>query len=304
MSVSKAWMLPEVVLSNPPINIKRDDFPEPEGPINPSDDPFTTSNEIPLNMSICPEFADKERWTSLRLYANSVIGSSLYNFRNVLFPYGAVMFRNKLVGWMLASFLSGAPVWAEPVVVAAFGDSLTQGYGLPAEDGFPAQLEDWLQAQGLDVTIINAGVSGDTTAGGLARIEWTLTEDVDAVIVELGANDLLRGLPPEEARRNLTGIMEVISGRNLPALLAGIPAPQNYGAEYKSAFDSIYVDLADKHDAIYYRNFLQGIGEAGDLAEVAKLMQSDGLHPNKEGVARVVAHIGPLVLELIAKVEN
>ena len=205
---------------------------------------------------------------------------------------------------MLASILYGAPAWAESVVVAAFGDSLTQGFGLPPEEGFPAQLEGWLQDQGLDVTIVNAGVSGDTTAGGLVRIEWTLTEDVDAVIVELGANDLLRGLPPEQARQNLSGIMDVISGRNLPVLLAGIPAPQNYGADYKAAFDSIYVDLAEKHGAIYYRNFLQGIGEAGDLAEVAKLMQSDGLHPNKDGVARVVAHIGPLVIELISKVKK
>jgi len=152
--------------------------------------------------------------------------------------------------------------------------------------------------------VLNAGVSGETTAGGLARIDWALTPDIDAVIVELGANDLLRGLPPEAARENLDGIMSVISGRELPALLAGMPAPQNYGADYKQAFDAIYVDLAAKYEAIYYRNFLQGIGEAGDLAAIGALMQSDGLHPNRDGVEKVVAHIGPLVLELIAQINE
>jgi len=128
--------------------------------------------------------------------------------------------------------------------------------------------------QGADVEVLNAGVSGETTAGGLARIDWALTPDIDAVIVELGANDLLRGLP------------------------------QNYGADYKQAFDAIYVDLAAKYEAIYYRNFLQGIGEAGDLAAIGALMQSDGLHPNRDGVEKVVAHIGPLVLELIAQINE
>ncbi len=186
--------------------------------------------------------------------------------------------------------------------IAAFGDSLTAGYGLPQDEGFPAQLEAWLLAQGADVEVLNAGVSGETTAGGLARIDWALTPEIDGVIVELGANDLLRGLPPEAARKNLDGIMSIIAERDLPSLLAGMPAPQNYGADYKQAFDAIYVDLADQYDAIYYRNFLQGIGEAGDLAAIGALMQSDGLHPNKEGVAKVVAHIGPLVLELIDQI--
>ncbi len=212
------------------------------------------------------------------------------------------MIRNKLISALIVLFLASAPVSAQPVTIAAFGDSLTAGYGLPAEEGFAPQLEGWLRAQGLDVTVLNAGVSGETTAGGLARIDWALTPDVDGIIVELGANDLLRGLPPEAARENLTGIMEVIAKRGLPALLAGMPAPQNYGAEYKAAFDGIYVDLAARYDAIYYRNFLQGIGEAGDLADIQALMQADGLHPNKEGVARVVAHIGPLVVELVERI--
>lgn len=212
------------------------------------------------------------------------------------------MIRNKLIPAFAVAFIANMPANAETVQIAAFGDSLTAGYGLPVEESFPTQLQTWLRNQGADVEILNAGVSGETTAGGLARIDWALTPEIDGVIVELGANDLLRGLPPAAARSNLDGIMEIISGRDLPSLLAGMPAPQNYGEDYKEAFDAIYVDLAEEYDAIYYRNFLQGIGEAGDLAEIGNLMQPDGLHPNKEGVAKVVAHIGPLVLELIDEI--
>ncbi len=214
------------------------------------------------------------------------------------------MIRNNLTAATIFAFSFGSPIFAETLQIAAFGDSLTAGYGLPSEEAFPAQLETWLEEKGADVDVLNAGVSGETTAGGLARIDWALTEDIDGVIVELGANDLLRGLPPEAARDNLTGIMDAIAKRDLPTLLAGMPAPRNYGAEYKQAFDAIYVDLAEEYGAIYYRNFLQGIGEAGDLAAVGALMQSDGLHPNKDGVARVVEHIGPLVLELIDKINE
>ncbi len=214
------------------------------------------------------------------------------------------MMRNKFTALLIAGFFATSPAIAETVQIAAFGDSLTAGYGLPPEEAFPAQLQDWLRAEGADVEVLNAGVSGETTAGGLARIDWALTPDIDGVIVELGANDLLRGLPPEAARANLDGIMKVIAARDLPALLAGMPAPPNYGPDYKIAFDAIYPDLAETYGALYYRNFLQGIGEAGDLAEIGALMQSDGLHPNKDGVARVVDHIGPLVLELIEQING
>jgi len=215
-----------------------------------------------------------------------------------------IMIRNKLTASIVTLFFASAPALAETLQIAAFGDSLTAGYGVLPEDSFPAQLEAWLQDKGRDVEVLNAGVSGETTAGGLARIDWALTDGLDGVIVELGANDLLRGLSPEAARDNLDGIMKAIAARDLPSLLAGMPAPQNYGADYKQAFDAIYVDLAAEYDAIYYRNFLQGIGEAGDLAAIGALMQSDGLHPNKEGVARVVDHIGPLVLELVDRIDT
>ncbi|MEM8742755.1 MAG: arylesterase [Pseudomonadota bacterium] len=188
----------------------------------------------------------------------------------------------------------------ERFVIAALGDSLTHGYGLPVEQGFAPQLEAWLNTHGtVPVTVVNAGVSGDTTAGGRARLAWTLSEPVDAVIVELGGNDLLRGIDPRESRANLDAILTELGARNVPAILAGLPAPLNYGPEYKEAFDAMYPELAEKHGAYLYPNFLAGISTEQDPAQFAGLMQADGIHPNAEGVARIVAHLGPLVLELI-----
>jgi acyl-CoA thioesterase-1 len=194
---------------------------------------------------------------------------------------------------------------AEPVTIAALGDSLTQGYGVPENEGFVPQLQAWLRANGApEAVVVNAGVSGDTTAGGLARVEWTLTEDVDAVIVELGANDLLRGVDPAESRRNLDGILTAIGARDLPVLLAGVPAFSNYGPEFQAAFDAIYPELAAEHGAILYPNFLSGLGEGRDLSTVREKMQEDGIHPNAEGVAAVVAAIGPSVLQLVVAAQE
>ncbi|SHE91147.1 acyl-CoA thioesterase-1 [Litoreibacter ascidiaceicola] len=190
---------------------------------------------------------------------------------------------------------------AEPVTIAALGDSLTQGYGLPAEDGFVPQLQAWLTAQGADVTLVNAGVSGDTTAGGLSRIDWTLTPEVDAVIVALGGNDVLRGLPPEQAKSNLDAILTKIEERGLPVLLAGIDAPSNYGPDYETEFEAIYTDLAAKHDVLLVSNFLEGLTRIDDRAMVMREhMQSDGIHPDASGVALIVEAVGPVVLSLIA----
>ncbi|WP_134014587.1 arylesterase [Litoreibacter halocynthiae] len=191
---------------------------------------------------------------------------------------------------------------AEPVTIAALGDSLTQGYGLPAEDGFVPQLQAWLTAQGADVTLVNAGVSGDTTAGGLSRIDWTLTPEVDAVIVALGGNDVLRGLPPEQAKSNLDAILAKIEERGLPVLLAGIDAPSNYGPDYEAEFEAIYTDLAAKHDALLIPNFLESLTRIDDRAMVMREhMQSDGIHPDASGVALIVEAIGPVVLDLITR---
>ena len=216
--------------------------------------------------------------------------------------YGAPILSRKAFAATFVFCAGWVPVQAETVTIAAFGDSLTAGYGLPVEDGFTSQLQSWLRDRGHDVAVLNAGVSGDTTAGGLARIDWTLTDDVDAVIVELGPNDMLRGLPPEDAMKNLDGIMAAISGRGLPSILSGVPAPPNFGGDYKTTFDAIYPALGKKYGALVYPNFLYGIGSAGDLPAVAALMQADGLHPNAKGVARIVADIGPLVEELVGMV--
>lgn len=200
---------------------------------------------------------------------------------------------------VLAFGLCAAPSWADEVVIAALGDSLTQGYGLPADQGFVPQLEAWLRAAGHDVRLINAGVSGDTTAGGLARIDWTLTEDVQALIVTLGGNDLLRGLPPEAARANLAGILQAAEEAGVAVLLIGMEAPRNYGPDYKAAFDAIYPDLAAEFGTLYAESFLAPITAAPDLRV---LMQADGIHPNAAGVALIVDALGPEVEALIARV--
>lgn len=184
--------------------------------------------------------------------------------------------------------------------ILAFGDSLTQGYGLPEQDGFVPQLQGWLRENGAaDAVVINGGVSGDTTSGGARRIEWALSDDVDAVVVALGGNDLLRGVDPALTRENLDTILAEIGERDLPVILAGLPAPANYGPEYQDAFAAIFPDLAAEHDAVLYPNFLAGLSESGDTEEVRALMQPDGIHPNAQGVEAIVADIGPIVLELL-----
>ncbi len=205
---------------------------------------------------------------------------------------------------MLLMALAGpAAAQGQPLVIAALGDSLTHGYGLPPEEGFTAELQRWLDANGpVKVTVINAGVSGDTTAGGRARLDWTLTPDVNALIVELGGNDLLRGIDPAETRANLDAILTEAGRRGLPVLLAGLPGPQNYGPEYKAEFDAIFPELAQQHGAILYPNFLAGLSGLSDPAQRRGMMQEDGLHPSAAGVRRIVEAIGPSVLRLVAAV--
>ncbi len=191
---------------------------------------------------------------------------------------------------------------AEEVVIAALGDSLTQGYGLEQPLGFVPQLEAWVTEQGRDVRVINAGVSGDTTAGGLSRIGWTLTPDVDALIVALGGNDLLRGIDPEVTLANLDGIMAAARDADVPVLLIGMEAPGNYGPEYKAAFDAIYPDLSMQYDAIYAESFFLGL-EGETPADVIGFMQADGIHPNPAGVLAITEGLGPFVLDLIDRVQ-
>jgi acyl-CoA thioesterase-1 len=209
-------------------------------------------------------------------------------------------FRNLVLAF--AALLALAGTAAAEVRILAFGDSLVAGYGLPESEGFVPQLQAWLRANGApDATVLNAGVSGDTTAGGLARIGWALEGDVDAVIVELGANDMLRGLDVGQMQQNLDGILDAVVARNLPVLLAGIPAPPNFGKDYARAFKATFKDLAAEHDAIYVGSFLAGMGRSGNVREVMRLMQRDGLHPTAEGVELNVEAIGPSVLKLVER---
>jgi len=194
----------------------------------------------------------------------------------------------------------GAPAAANPLTLVALGDSLTQGYGLPQEQGFVPQLQAWLRAKGADVTVVNAGVSGDTSAGGLARLAWTLEGGGDAMIVALGGNDLLRGLDPAETRANIEAILAEASAKGLPVLLIGLPAPGNYGAEYKAAFDAIWPELAAQYGAQMVPNMLAGLS---DIApdQRAGLVQPDGLHPSADGVKVMVEALGPEVLRLLER---
>jgi acyl-CoA thioesterase-1 len=186
--------------------------------------------------------------------------------------------------------------YAGPVRIVAFGDSLTAGYGLPREDAFPAKLAKALKAKGYDVRIANAGVSGDTTAAGLARLDWSVPKDAEAVILELGANDAFRGIAPAIARKNLDEIITRLRARHVEVLLAGMYAPRNLGREYVAAFDRMYRDLAGKHGLILVPFFLDGVaGRRG-------LNQPDGLHPTSEGVDIIVERILPSVEALIRRV--
>ncbi|WP_170551504.1 arylesterase [Ruegeria atlantica] len=212
--------------------------------------------------------------------------------------YGAVlMVRKALMSVIFVCCGFGAT--AEQVVIAALGDSLTQGYGLPEEDGFVPQLDRWLRAHGADVRLINAGVSGDTTAGGAARVDWTLTPEVDGIIVALGGNDLLRGIDPAVSRSNLEAIVKVADSSEVDILLVGMQAPGNYGADYKEAFDAIYPDLATAYETGYAPSFFAGLTAGGDPDAARNYMQSDGIHPNAAGVTLIVENLGPYVLELV-----
>ena len=197
-----------------------------------------------------------------------------------------------------------APAQADPIKVVALGDSLTAGYGLPEGDGLVPQMQAWLKAQGKDVVMVNAGVSGDTTAGGLARLNWTLTPDVQAMIVTLGANDMLRGLDPAQARANLAAILQAASDRHLPVLLVGIQALKNYGPDYKAQFDAIYPDLSARYHVLLAHGFFDPLTKGNwDPIAQAPFFQADSIHPNAAGVKIIVAGLGPKVLELLDEVK-
>ena len=198
-----------------------------------------------------------------------------------------------LASLFIACLLMASPAAASTFKIVVLGDSLTAGYGVAADAAFPARLEAALRAKGHDVTVVNAGVSGDTAAQGLARLDWALAEGADAAIVELGANDALRGLDPAATRRSLTAILDALKARGIPVLLAGMRAPPNMGDDYVDEFDSIYPDLARSHSAILYPFFLDGVVGARGLN------LEDGIHPNANGIEEIVQRILPKVEELL-----
>ena len=218
-------------------------------------------------------------------------------------PYGALA-RAALstgLGLVLTAALAVAgasAVAAKPIRLLAFGDSLTAGYGLPPGRGFVPKLEAALRKQGHDVTVIDGGVSGDTTSGGLARLDWTLGDGADAVILELGANDMLRGIDPKVPDANLDKMLAAFKAKHIPVLLAGMHTPPSMGRDYSDRFDAIYPELARKYDVALYPFFLDGI--IGDAA----LHLPDGIHPNAAGVDVVVEKILPAVDELLKGVKQ
>ena len=197
----------------------------------------------------------------------------------------------------MACLLSGAYAQSgtKTMKIVALGDSLSAGLGLLAQDAFPAKLQAALKAKGIDATVANAGVTGDTAAGGLERLDWSVPGDTDAVILELGANDALRGLEPAMTQKALNAILDKLAGRHVPVLLAGMKAPRNLGSDYTAKFDAVYPALAANHRVIFYPFFLEGV------AADAHLNQGDGMHPTAAGVEVIVRHILPQVEELIAR---
>jgi acyl-CoA thioesterase-1 len=186
---------------------------------------------------------------------------------------------------------------ADELVIAALGDSLTAGYGLATDQGLVPQLDRWLAAQGVSVDLRNAGVSGDTTSGGLSRVDWTLTPDVDAMIVALGGNDYLRGLDPTLSRENLMGILEVAAAKDVPVMLVGLRVGSNYGPDYKAAFEGMYAELAEAYSAPLYPAFFDGMRAATNGGPLTPYLQADGIHPSAEGVRLIVNDFGPAVLD-------
>lgn len=224
---------------------------------------------------------------SVRRYPQMVLAALLVNFMVLAIP-------------MCFGPFAAAPAEAQekPVRLVAFGDSLTAGFGLPRNAAFPVQLERTLKAKGYAVEVINSGVSGDTTAAALERFDWAVPDGVDAAIVELGANDALRGLSPAQARKNLDEIVKRLRARGAEVLIAGMAAPRNWGDAYVADFDPIFADLARTHDALLYPFFLDGVLMRTDLN------LGDGIHPTEKGVAEIVTRILPKVEELIARVKG
>jgi acyl-CoA thioesterase-1 len=187
---------------------------------------------------------------------------------------------------------------AKPVRILAFGASIVAGYGLETQDTLPVQLEKALRAQGVEATVINGGVSGETSAGGLARLDWVLADDPDLVIVDLGGNDALRGLDPRTTEANLDAIVTRLRAENRGVLVAGMLAPPNLGADYEAEFNAVFRAVAERHDVVFYPFILDGV------ATEPSLNLEDGIHPNAAGVKVIVERMLPYVLEAIERLDR
>ncbi len=205
-----------------------------------------------------------------------------------------------LIGCMLMSLthLARADTKPDQLEIAFLGDSITAGYGLNPGEAFPELIAQKLQEKGTSINLINAGVSGDTTTGGLARLAWSIPDSVDGVVLELGANDALRGIPVEQAEKNLDKIITQLKNRGIPVLLTGMRSPPNMGDQYETAFNNIYPKLAEKHDLLFYDFILEGV--AADPA----LNQSDGIHPNPEGSKVIANNFFPVVEQFLATLKQ
>jgi acyl-CoA thioesterase I len=213
-------------------------------------------------------------------------------------PFMTIIFACAAALAVMIAPLSAPLAQGRPLRLVALGDSLTAGYGLPQEAAFPAVLERALKAKGYRVEIANAGVSGDTSSGGLDRLDWSVPDGTDGVIVELGANDMLRGLDPAVTRRAVGAIVERLKARNIPVMLAGMYASRNLGPDYVQKFDSLYPDIAKRHDLVLYPFFLDGV--AGERS----LNLPDGLHPTAKGVEIIVGRILPTVESFLGRLSN
>jgi acyl-CoA thioesterase-1 len=199
---------------------------------------------------------------------------------------------------LLGFLLTASPLQAQTIHILAFGDSLTAGLGLEPREAFPARLEAALKARGHDIVIANAGVSGDTATAGAERLDWSLVPEIDGVILELGSNDALRGIDPDETEKALDRILSALKERKLPVLLAGMLAPRNLGADYGKKFDAIFPRLAAKYGVLFYPFFLDGV------AAEPEFNQPDGLHPNRKGVDMIVSRILPMTEDLLKQASS